>query len=100
MDLNKEVKENIYKNGDSIYAFIADCLQPQQGAVIKRAEMFREYDKYCQYYERARVRKRTFFDEMKAKGFETKRTTNAGYIYENYVFIIWEDEKDIFLSNE
>ena len=99
-DNSKRVKENIYKNGDSIYAFIADCLQPQQGAVIKRAEMFREYDKYCQYYERARVRKRTFFDEMKAKGFETKRTTNAGYIYENYVFIIWEDEKDIFLSNE
>ena len=98
-DNSKRVKETIYKNGDSVYSFIADCLQPQQGHNIKRAEMFREYDKYCQYYERARVRKRTFFDEMKAKGFETKRTTKDGYIYENYAFMIWEDENDIFLPN-
>ncbi len=98
-DNSKRVKETIYKNGDSVYSFIADCLQPQQRHNIKRAEMFREYDKYCQYYERARVRKRTFFDEMKAKGFETKRTTKDGYIYENYAFMIWEDENDIFLPN-
>lgn len=96
-DNSKRVKETIYKNGDSVYSFIADCLQPQPGHNIKRAEMFREYDKYCQYYERARVRKRTFFDEMKAKGFVTKRINNKGHVYKDYAFTIWEDENDIFM---
>ncbi len=95
-DNSKKMREDIYKNGDSVYSFITDCLQPQQGHTIKRADMFREYDKYCQYCERARVRKRTFFDEMKAKNIVQKRDNNGNYVYKDIAFTVWEYENDVF----
>lgn len=65
--------------------------------MIKRADMFREYDKYCHYYERVRVKKKTFFEEIAAKGFVAKRKDTEGYVYSNVAFIVWEEEKqDIF----
>lgn len=94
---SKKVRENLHKESDSVYAFINDCLQPQAGMMIKRADMFREYDKYCHYYERVRVKKKTFFEEIAAKGFVAKRKDTEGYVYSNVAFIIWEEEKqDIF----
>ncbi len=92
---SKKVKENIHKESDSVYAFILDCLLPVEGMNIKRSEMFKEYDKYCTKNERLRVKKKTFFEEMKAKGFTPKRKDKEGYIYEGYAFTIWENEEEI-----
>lgn len=92
---SKKVKENIHKESDSVYAFILDCLLPVEGMNIKRSEMFKEYDKYCTKNERLRVKKKTFFEEMTAKGFTPKRKDKEGYIYEGYAFTIWENEEEI-----
>jgi len=92
---SKKVKENIHKESDSVYAFILDCLLPVEGMNIKRSEMFKEYDKYCTKNERIRVKKKTFFEEMTAKGFTPKRKDKEGYIYEGYAFTIWENEEEI-----
>ena len=99
-ETSKKERENVYKNGDSVYAFISDCLMPQEGHNIKRADMFREYEKYCLYHERTRVSKKTFFDEMAAKGIIVKRINSEGYVYKDYAFLIWKDEEDIFPSKE
>lgn len=92
---SKRVKENIHKESDSVYAFILDCLLPVEGMNIKRSEMFKEYDKYCTKNERIRVKKKTFFEEMTAKGFTPKRKDKEGYIYEGYAFTIWENKEEI-----
>ncbi len=99
-DNSKKMREDIYKNGDSVYSFIKDCLVEREGGSIRRAEMFQEYEKYCNYYERIRVKKRTFFEEMTAKGFIAKRINNEGYVYKNVFFSTWDDEKGIFCKND
>ena len=95
-DNSKKVKENIHKNSDSVYAFVNDCLLSKEGNYIKRSEMFQEYDDYCAYHERNRVKKKTFFDELKAKGFDVKRINQQGYIYANIAFKVWKEEECFF----
>ncbi|MEY8322183.1 phage/plasmid primase, P4 family [Lachnospiraceae bacterium 46-61] len=99
-DNSKKMREDIYKNGDSVYSFIKDCLQPQQEHNIRRSEMFQEYEKYCQYYERVRVKKKTFFEELKAKGFTIKRDREGFVIYENIALTVWREEENIFFKNK
>lgn len=97
-DNSKKMREDIYKNGDSVYSFITDCLQPQPEHNIKRSEMFQEYEKYCQYYERVRVKKKTFFEELKAKGFIAKKDRIGYMVYNNIAFTVWKEEENIFFK--
>ena len=91
---SKKMREKIYKDGDSVYSFVADCLTECEGHDIRRANMFKEYDDYCAYYERVRVKKKTFFDELKAKGFVAQRVNNEGYVYKDIIFTVWKDEEN------
>ncbi len=93
---SKKIRQQLHKDSDSVYAFIQDCLLPQQGHTIRRSDMFKEYDTYCSYYERVRVKKKTFFDEMKAKGFEAKKDVKGYMVYEEIRFKNWKDKDDAF----
>jgi len=96
---SKEIKEKIAKDGDSVLAFIGDCLTKAEGSSIKRSEVFNEYIKFCTYFERVPVSKKNFFDEFTHKGLLTKRDNSGNYIYQNTAFKIWMDgEQDIFAS--
>jgi len=95
---SKKTREKIYKDGDSVFAFISDCLIPQEDCNIRRSEMFKEYCDYCDYFERVRVKKRTFFDELKAKGIVAKKDRTGNMIYENLCFFIWKDEEQNYFS--
>lgn len=90
---SKRLKEESSKKSDSVFAFITDCLLLKEGQNIKRSEAFKEYKGYCEYFDRKALGKKAFFDEMKAKGFMTKRIDKDGHVYCNYVIKIWEDEK-------
>lgn len=97
---SKKMREKIYKDGDSVYSFVADCLTECEGYDIRRANMFKEYDDYCAYYERVRVKKKTFFDELKAKNILATRDKDGNYVYKNYAFSIWKDEEQTYCHNE
>ena len=99
-DNSKKVKRNIHKNNDSVYAFITDCLMKEAGHDIPRSEIFREYDKYCIQNERTRVKKKTFFDEMTAKGFTIKNDKTGQIVYSDVCIKIWEDDMNqVFYKN-
>ena len=89
---SKKVRENIHKESDSVYAFVKDCLTRVEGHDMPRSELFREYDLYCTKNERLRVKKKTFFEEMTAKGFSTKVDSKGYVVYINTYFKAWEDD--------
>ena len=93
-DNSKKVKENIHKNSDSVYAFVNDCIVVQQGHNIPRSEMFQEYDNYCVKNERARVKKKNFYEEMIAKGFSVKQDKNGCRLFANVCFKPWKENDD------
>lgn len=95
---SKKVKENIHKDSDSVYSFIKDCIITEEGRNIRRAEVFKEYEKYCNYHERVRVKKKTFFEELKAKGMTVKKDRDGYMVYDNVCFAVWEDEKDVYFT--
>lgn len=95
-DASKEIKLEVNKRADSVLAFIDDCLVKTEGLNTPRTEMFNEYKKYCEFFERIPVGRNTFFDEMKAKNIYTKKTKQE-HIYENYSFKIWlESQPKLF----
>ena len=87
---SKKVKENIHKESDSVYAFVKDCLTRVEGHDMPRSELFREYDLYCTKNERLRVKKKTFFEEMTAKGFEIKQNKDGCRVFKNVFFTAWD----------
>lgn len=91
-EISKETKEELHKESDSVYAFIADCLVKEEGHHIKRADMYRNYEMYCSRYERTSLTKKAFFAEMEAKGFSIKKINSEGFVYKNYVFTSWKEE--------
>ena len=93
-DNSKEVKQGINKDSDSVYAFVHDCLERAEGHDTPRAMVFKEYDRYCIEHERTRVRKKTFFDEMKAKGFSTKIDSRGYVVYIHVHIKAWKDDFD------
>lgn len=94
---SKEIKLEVHKKADSVLAFIDDCLIKTEGLNIPRSEVFNEYKKYCEFYERQPISKSNFFDEMKAKNIILKKTM-GNFVFENLSFKIWNDnEKNPFL---
>lgn len=90
---SKRVRENVYKESDSVYAFIKDCLITVEGESVLRSDVFKEYDRYCYKNERVRVKKKTFFEEMTAKGFVLKKDKNGYMVYDNIKIIrAWDDD--------
>lgn len=91
---SKKARQKIHKDSDSVYAFVHDCLERFEGHDMPRSEMFQEYDKYCIQNERVRVKKKTFFDEMTAKGFVTKKDRIGVVVYTNVHIKICNDDFD------
>lgn len=89
---SKEMKKEIAKKSDSVYAFISDCLLPMEGHNIKRSETFVEYKQYCDYFDRTALGRNTFFKEMEAKGFTAISGDDGIFTYRGYVFSIWREE--------
>lgn len=59
---------------------------------IKRTEMFDEYKKYCEYYDRVPLGRNTFLDEIKAKGLTIKKIRGE-HLFADFQFKGWEDEQ-------
>lgn len=91
-EASKEIKLEVNKRADSVLAFIDDCLIKTEGMEIKRSEIFDEYKKYCEHFERTPVGRNTFLDEMKSKGYIHTRKRDGSYIYKNLSFKIWKEE--------
>lgn len=90
-EISRETKEELHKESDSVYAFIAECLVEAEGQNIKRAEMYTAYEMYCCRYDRTSLTKKAFFAEMEAKGISIIKTM-GNYVYKNRKFTNWNEE--------
>ena len=90
--------EELYRNADSIKAFLDEKTYSCDGSKIKRSDMYRHYAEYCTDNDRQAHGKTAFFRMMKEKGYFIKKT-NQGYYYNNLSFKEGEfldvDETDI-----
>jgi len=70
----------LYKETDSVKAFIEDCLTRSACSRIKRSIVFDAYKDYCEENERVVYKKSIFFANLKEKGYEEVKTGGIYYI--------------------
>ena len=95
---SQECIEELYRNADSIKAFLDEKTYTRDGCKIKRSAMYQCYTEYCTENDRQAHGKSAFFRMMKEKGYFVKRNSQ-GYYFDNLSFVEEEflelEEKDI-----
>jgi P4 family phage/plasmid primase-like protien len=80
-----ECIEELYRNADSIKAFLDEKTHFRDGSKIKRSDMYQYYTEYCNENDRQAHGKSIFFRIMKDKGYFVKRNSQ-GYYFDNISF--------------
>lgn len=70
----KERVEELYREADTVKAFVDECLERQQGSKISRTLLYDKYKEYCENCGRKYHSPKPFFKNLEEKGFVYKRT--------------------------
>lgn len=79
---SRECIEELYRSADSVKAFLDEKICRQNGAKLKRSELYQLYTKFCEENDRQAHGKSVFFRMMSDKGYTLKRDCN-GFYYDN-----------------
>lgn len=76
---SERLVNELYKEADSVKAFLDDSLERKKGSRIKRSDIFEQYRKYCEENERIVYKKNIFFTNLREKGIEERKVGGIFY---------------------
>ena len=82
-DHSKECIEKLYRSSDSVKAFTDEMLCHKSGEKMKRSEVYKMYEEYCEDNGRKPHGKTKFWDYMSDKGFIIKRYSDGAYYFKD-----------------
>lgn len=82
-DHSKECIAHLYRSADSVKAFTDDMLCHKLGEKIKRSEVYKMYEEYCEDNGRTPHGKSRFWEYMADKGYMIKRYSDGAYYFKD-----------------
>lgn len=82
-DHSKECIANLYRSADSVKAFTDDMLCHKSGEKMKRSDVYKMYEEYCEDNGRTPHGKSRFWEYMADKGFMIKRFSDGAYYFKD-----------------
>ena len=82
-DHSKECIANLYRSADSVKAFTDDMLCHKVGEKMKRSDVYKMYEEYCEDNGRTPHGKSRFWEYMADKGFVIKRFSDGVYYFKD-----------------
>lgn len=82
-DHSKECIANLYRSADSVKAFTDDMLCHKVGEKMKRSDVYKMYEDYCEDNGRTPHGKSRFWEYMADKGFVIKRFSDGVYYFKD-----------------
>lgn len=79
---SRECIEELYRSADSVKAFLDEKICRQTGKKLKRSDIYKFYNDFCQENDRQAHGKSVFFRMMADKGYALKRNSD-GFYYDN-----------------
>ena len=79
---SKECVWELRRLSDSVCAFLEEKLVKEKGKRLKRSDVFRTYEEYCEDNGRQGHAKSGFFKNMEGKGFQARKY-NGDYCYQD-----------------
>ena len=80
---SKECIAYLYRSADSVKAFTDDMLCHKSGEKMKRSDVYKMYEKYCEDNGRTPHGKSRFWEYMADKGFVIKRYSDGAYYFKD-----------------
>lgn len=80
---SKECIANLYRSADSVKAFTDDMLCHKSGEKMKRSDVYKMYEEYCEDNGRTPHGKSRFWEYMADKGFVIKRYSDGAYYFKD-----------------
>ena len=80
---SKECIANLYRSADSVKAFTDDILCHKAGEKMKRSDVYKTYEEYCEENGRTPHGKSRFWEYMADKGFVIKRFSDGAYYFKD-----------------
>ena len=75
---SKRLVNELYKDADSVKAWLEDCMKPAEGARCSRAAIYDLYDKYCEENDRQAIGRAKFYKNLVDKGYKEGRDKKIG----------------------
>lgn len=75
---SKRLVNELYKDADSVKAWLEDCMKPAAGARCSRAAVYDLYDKYCEENDRQAIGRAKFYKNLVDKGYKEGRNKKIG----------------------
>ena len=82
-DHSKECISNLYRSADSVKAFTDDTLCHKPGEKLRRSDVYKMYEEYCEDNGRTPHGKSRFWEYMGDKGFHIKRFADGTYYFKD-----------------
>ncbi|WP_370816424.1 phage/plasmid primase, P4 family [Blautia sp.] len=82
-DHSKESIENLYRSADSVKAFTDDILCHKKNEKMKRSDVYKMYEDYCEENGRTPHGKSQFWKYMGDKGYSVKRYSDGAYYFKD-----------------
>lgn len=83
---SKECVRELRRASDSVCAFLDEKLVQAEGKRLKRSDVFRMYEEYCEDNGRQGHAKSGFFKNMEGKGFQVKKWKGCQEFQKNALF--------------
>lgn len=77
---SKRLVNELYKDADSVKAWLEDCMKPAADAKCSRTVLYDLYDKYCEENDRQAIGRSKFYKNLADKGYKEYRDMTGRYI--------------------
>lgn len=75
---SKRLVNELYKDADSVKAWLEDCMKPAAGARCSRTVLYDLYDKYCEENDRQAIGRAKFYKNLVDKGYKEGKDRTVG----------------------
>lgn len=75
---SKRLVNELYKDADSVKAWLEDCMKPVAGARCSRTVLYDLYDKYCEENDRQAIGRAKFYKNLVDKGYKEGKDRTVG----------------------
>lgn len=89
---SKRLVNELYKDADSVKAWLEDCMKPAAGARCSRTVLYDLYDKYCEENDRQAIGRAKFYKNLVDKGYKEGKDRTVG----RYIEGLDEKGEDFF----
>jgi hypothetical protein len=74
-----EAVKRLRCDSDTVEAFLNEKISKDPDSKIKKLDLYRDYERFCQDMERQSLTKQNFYRSMKTKGFGEIKTSGTEY---------------------